>query len=1130
MNIIIFENRKYKKQPLFFAFLSLICFLTTFPVFGQTTKDNNITLKTQNESLSTVLNKISALTEYKFFYDQETVDKAPRVSVDAKNNTIQFLLDQITAQTRLYFHKTDNTISVSKTPPAVQPPQETGTMVPTKTVTGNITDEKGEPIIGANVIEKGTPGNGTVTDVNGNFSLRIALDAILQVSYLGYHPQEIPTKGKSNFNIVLQEDTKDLDEIVVVGYAKMKKKDLTGSVATIKAEDLPSISVSKLSNILAGRLSGVYVTQNTGVPGVASRIRIRSRSSWNTSEPLFVIDGIIRGKEAFDMLDMNEVNDITVLKDAASAAIYGARSANGVILVSTKSGQEGKPTIMINSNYSIESPTTKPEFLSAHESMLINNVFWQKQTGQNWFGLDEIKMLDEGKYDYNYLDYLFRNPVSKNISASISGGTNNVRYYFGGSFNNNSGFLPNLNYKKYNIRANTEASITENLTVGLNLSTNYGQNHSFNHDYEDLGDWYGRLETFFFYIPIEIDGKLVNTKWSSSIASIVSGEDGYMDNQEKGLDALLNLKYNIPFIKGLSFKAVYSFNNVNNFGKRFWKKADVYDFETKGSTGKVYTNNFIGQSKSTSPTREFLENSANKTQSYQYNLQLSYAHQFGEHSIDAMAIYEQSDWGSSSFHLRKYDFPLIVKDQFFATSPNRINSDGHGNENFIGRSSYIGSANYKYKDRYLLSATLRADGSMLFAPGYRWGYFPSVSGAWVISQEPFFNHKFPLFLLFKIRGSLGWTGNDAVGGWQWQEVYYNAGQQFFGTSNQNFIKSGGIVNKKLTWEKSRAHNVGIDILTTHKLGLTLDYWGRYTYDILGSRIITLPTTFGARMPDENYGIVNSFGFESELSYNFNFGDLKFDTGVKFAYSDTKVKKRDYSPGALEVDIPVGKPLGYTATLVSTGIIRTQEELDALPKGYTINGAKPVLGCLNYEDVSGVEGVPDGKIDHYDRQIISKYNQATAPFSGGFNINAAWKNIYVNTFFQGIFGFQKLYSDNWGRNFPLDARLYKFWGDTWSSDNPNAQYPVIYGPGEPRGSIASSFWYKDGSYLRLKNFTVGYELTQKWLQKADIQKIKIYLNGTNLFYLSKFKYYDPEASTIQSYPIMKTWSLGLNLTL
>ncbi len=997
-------------------------------------------------------------------------------------------------------------------------------------IQGTVRDSYGTPLPDVNIMVKGTT-NGTQTDFDGNYTLNnIESDNILIFSYIGFKNQEVFVNGQTKINVSMKEETRALDEAVVVGYGTQKKVNLTGSVATLKTEELPSIPVSKLSNALAGRLPGVYVSQSTGVPGAASTIRIRSNSSWNPSPPLFVIDGVIREKQAFDMLDVNEVDNITVLKDAASAAIYGARSANGVILVTTKTGYKGKSKITINSNYSIESPTTRPEFLSAHESQLLNNVYWQKQTGQNWFGLDEIDMLQEMEYDFNYYDYLFRNPTSKNISASISGGSDRVKYYVGGSLYDNTGFLPNLDYHKYNIRANTEVSITKGLTFGLNLSTNYGKKHSFNSDSADVSDWYGTLDTFFFYIPIEIDGKLVNTNFPYSLASIVSGEDGYMDNIEAGIDALLNVKYDIPFIKGLSLKAKYSINNATSFGKRFWKKADVYDFETKGSSGKVYTTNLIKQSKSAFPNREFLENSNNKKKGYQYNVQMSYNQQFGDHSIDGVAIYEKSDWSSSYFNLRRNDFPLIVKDQFFATSANAIDSHGNGSESYIGRESYIGSVNYKFKDKYLLSSTFRADGSMLFAPGKRWGYFPSVSAAWIISRESFFNNTLEDFQLFKIRGSLGWTGNDAVGGWQWQDAFYPSGQQFFGTSNQNVLVSGGIVNKNLTWEKSRAYNIGIDILTTGNLGISLDYWERHTYDILGSRIITLPTTFGAIMPDENYGEVNAFGFESELNYKFNFGDFKLIAGVNFAYSGSKVLKMDYPAAAIDIDIPVGKPLGYTASLVSTGIIRTQEELDVLPEGYTIYGAPPALGSLNYEDVSGVNGEPDGKIDTYDRQKISNYSQATAPYAGGLNLNFMWKGISVNTFFQGLFGFQKLYDDSWSRNFPLDARLYKFWGDTWSPENPDAKYPIMWGPGEPVNATPSTFWYKDGSYLRLKNFSVGYELPHNWLQKANIEKINIYLNGTNLFYMSKFRHYDPEISRIQSYPNMKTWTLGLNITL
>jgi TonB-linked SusC/RagA family outer membrane protein len=995
-------------------------------------------------------------------------------------------------------------------------------------VKGIVKDEYGNPLPGAGVTVKGTS-NVTITDLGGNYTLNDVLDDdVLMFTYVGFENKEVYVNGKSEINVTLGEDTQALDEVVVVGYGTQIKEKLTGSVVSADLENLTQIPESNLSNLLAGRMSGVYVGKSTGVPGSSSSIRIRSQSSWNSSPPLFVIDGVIRDKSSFDRLDVNEIDDISVLKDAATAAIYGSRSSNGVILVTTKSGVAGKTSVNVSMNYSIDEPTSRPKYLSDHDSYLSNNIFWQKQAGVNWFGEDEIEMFKEKGYSFNYLDYLYQAPTTKNTSISASGGNENVKFYIGGTYFDDDAYLPNVNYSKYNLRAKVDTKITDNLFIGLNLNTNGGKSTRFNSGRTDLSDWYGRLETHFFYIPIEIDGNLVDPEWQMSIPGMIR-DGGYQENESMGIDALIDVSYNVPFVDGLSTKITYSKNYVSDFGKNFNKKHKLYKYERTGSTGHFYTENLIGETYSAVPAREYLSNNFKKSDSYQFNAQVSYSRRFERHNLDAIAIYEEFDEGNVDFRLTRLDFPLIVKDQYFATSNNVEDSEGNGSESYNGRKSFLGRLNYEFDNKYIISGSFRADGSMLFAPDKRWGYFPSASVGWIISREPFFKNKFSQVSLLKLRASYGFTGNDAVGGWQWQEAYYGGGQYYLGNSNQNIIRYGGIVNSNLTWEKSRSLNIGIDILTKQNIGVNLDYWKRHSYDILGRRILNLPTTFGGTLPDENYGIMDSQGLEIGLSYNTNFGQLNFDAQANFSYATTKIIRADVAANVQDVDNPNGKPLGYTATYVSTGIIRSQEEIDALPEGYTIMGAPPTLGHLNYEDFSGPEGVPDNRIDGFDRQIISDFNQSTAPYSAGLNLNFRWKGITLNTFFQSLFGYQKLYTDHWGRGFPLDARVYSHWGDSWSAETPNATYPVISGPGEPPSAMASSFWYENGGFLRLKNLSVGYDLPIKWVSEVNMKKATIYINGTNVFYLSSFKWYDPEIGSQASYPNMRTLNLGINLT-
>jgi TonB-linked SusC/RagA family outer membrane protein len=1004
---------------------------------------------------------------------------------------------------------------------------------PQREIQGRITDESNEAMPGVTVKLKGKD-VGTITNEEGRYVLTIPDegDEILQISFLGFTEQNISVLSKSVIDVILVSDPngKLLDEMVVVGYQQVKAKYVTGSVSSVSVAELSAVPTTQLSNAIAGRFPGVYISQATGAPGAGSSIRIGAANSWNASPPIYVIDGVVMNKQAFDQLSMNEVSEISVLKDAASAAIYGARSTNGVILVTTKSGSAGKPVVQINSSYSFEKPTFDDEVLSDNESHRLNNVYWNKQTGTNWFGEDEIEMFEKLGYSTNYLDYLYRNPSTMTTSLSASGGKENIQFYLGGSFDKNKGFLDNMDFSKYNLRAKVTASLTKNLEVGINMSTDNNNRRQFNSSSPDVSDWYGRLKYLFYYIPIKIDDNFVSTRWLHNLPGLVNGNGGYVSDKKENINALLHMKYNVPFVQGLSVTGKLSRNSTNNFIKGYFIKQEEYDYGRTGSTGKVVTTELLGKVKSGWPSREYLANTLTKSHSYQFNGQLAYAREFGDHSIDAVAIYEQFDMGTNNFSLTRYDFPLVIKDQFFATSANAINSVGSGYENYVGRKSYVGSAQYRFKEKYLLSASLRGDGSMLFAPDKRWGYFPSVSAGWIVSEEAFFKQAMPAVRYFKLRGSLGYTGNDAIGGFQWQEAYYGGGQYFLGGSNQNIINYGGIINKNLTWEKSRSFNYGVDLLTTSNIGLQLNYWTRHTYDILGSRIITMPTSFGGVLPAENYGAMDSKGFEMALTYGNKVGDFKYNFSGNFSFVTNKVVKADFASNGLDVDNPNGKPLGYIPTYKSTGIIRTQQELDALPAGYTILGRAPVLGSLNYEDISGFDGKPDGRIDNYDRQVISKYGMGNIPYTAGLNTDLSWKGFSVNLFFQSLFGHQKLYTDNWGRGFPLDARLYAYWGDAWSTENPDGKYPTIPAPADPNSTMASSFWYDKGGFIRLKNVSIGYDLPSSLLNHLGIKKVRLFVNGTNLFYLSKFKWYDPEMPSLASYPNMKQYSGGISITL
>ncbi len=1005
------------------------------------------------------------------------------------------------------------------------------------TVKGAVTNKNKVPLSGATITEVGRQGRSTLSDANGSFQIATVLNSRLKITMIGYKEFEVVVKTQQ-LNIQLDAEVKELEEAVVVGYGTQKKASFTSAVSNIKASEITDIPTSNLSNVLAGRLSGTFVATNTGTPGISSTVRIRSNSSWNTAPPVYVIDGVVRDKQSFDALDPNEVAEITVLKDAASAAIYGSRSSNGVILVTTKTGKKGKPEIGFSAITNTSRTGKVPEYMDVSKaldySIAVNGGISPEEKA--W-------VLKNNPNGDNYFKAAYQNPNNQRYALSASGGGDMVTYYIGGSFYNENGFLPNVGFKKYNLRSNVSAKLTKDLTVNLNLSNSYGTRNRFNFTYDygsaDLNNLWGKLLYWDAWAPPYINGKPVDPGWLGNPVEMMKN-GGYWKNNNQQLDALLSAEYKLPFVPGLSAKFAYSKNFNNSFVKNFAKKQPLYKFKTTGANNRIYTDEIISQTMSGDPGTEYIGNEYGRSNTYQLNGQLSYDHRFGEHNISATAVYEQWEAYYNNFSMYRYNFPLSPNDQFFAASANNSDWSTGGGEDQDGRLSYIGRINYDYAEKYFLSTSARYDGSVKFAPNKRWGLFPTLSGGWAISKENFFrNVKTLKFIDFmKLRFSYGSTGNDAIGGWQWLEQYRIQGGTYYlgqnGTTAPR-LAFGGTPNANLTWEKSNSYNAGLDIVALKHLNLTVELWKRHTYDILGSRVLVLPSEYGASLPAVNYGIVDSKGIEIELGYNNTIGrDFEYRAKGNFGVSTNKVISRDAAQNAQFVDNPNGKTLSYGTGYQAIGIIRTQDELSKLPAGYKIFGATPELGMMNFADISGPDGKPDGKIDSYDRIVLGNYfGSNSAPITYGLQLNFSYKGISVDMLFAGLSGFKTSYSDAWGRNFGGGAKIPKYHDDAWSTDNPNGTTPKLFPWGDARSSgytQTSTFNVYDGSFMRMKYLNIGYNLPAKYLNKIKVKGIKLFASGTNLFTLSKFKFYDPEISGFMSYPLMKNFSMGIDVRL
>ncbi|MFT3701243.1 MAG: TonB-dependent receptor [Agriterribacter sp.] len=969
------------------------------------------------------------------------------------------------------------------------------------------------------------------TDNNGEYVINgLEETDVLIISFVGYQSQEVAVKGKSEIRIVLKTATTSLDSAVVIGYGNKAKRLFTGSVTTVKATEIENIPASNLSNLLAGRLSGVYVSQATGTPGVSSTVRVRSTASWNANDPLYVIDGVVRNKTAFDALDPNEIDEVSVLKDAGSAAIYGVRSTNGVIIATTKKGSAQKAVINYNGAISFDKPTRINKLMDVNDAIKVFNEAYPVDMTSLRFGDDEVAYFKQHGA-YNWLDEVYRDPLTNRHALSISGGTDRIKYYIGGSYYNETGFLEQLKYNKYNLRGNIEAKVSRDITVSLGLGNMYDTRQRYNFSYDggsdDLGSLWYKLLYFNWNTPPYIDGKPVNPGWlGNSIEMIKNG--GYSRTNAQRMDALMTVNYNVHAVPGLSARVSFSKNLTTNYTKEFAKRTQLYNFKTTGSSGKIMSDTLIGTSVSQDPGREYLSNYWDKNNEQQLNLQVSYVKAIKGHHINATVVYEQYTQKSNNLYSVGYDFPIMVTDQFFATSDNALDRYTGGDEAQTARLSYIGRIDYDFKHKYILTASLRRDGSTLFAPDKRWGWFPSVSGGWIISDESFFHSKVIDFM--KLRASFGMTGSDAVGGWQWQERYVTAGGFYFGNAQVKGIQYGGIVNPNLTWEKSKSYNFGANINFLEKFSFSADYWLRRTYDILGTRILSVPVSFGGSMPSENYGKVNSKGYELELVYNTNFGrSFHFMAKGNFSWATNKVIAQDIAITTRAKDNPIGKPLGTMGGYEAAGILRTQADIDKLPSGYTIIGFEPELGRLNYKDISGPDGNPDGKIDGYDTKIL--YNYSTPPISYGLVLRGEWKGLSLELFFQGLAGHKKYYSDGYGRKALIGTLLpHAIWNDHWTPENPNAKMPMMRPDWMNFDNVASSFWLYDASFIRLKNMQLGYAFPSKFMKRSGLRDLRIIASATNLFFISKFNFYDPEVSSAMSYPNMKTFTFGLNVTL
>jgi len=1090
----------------------LMFFLSASMIFAEDSyaQKTSLFINLNEKTVSQVLEAVEQQSNFHFYYNSKLIDSNRIVSIKASNKNVFDILKVLFNGTNVSYKVIDKDIILTTTEASVNSTNQVKIKI-----TGIVTDSKGEPIIGANVVIKGT-NMGTITDVDGKFSLPdIKKGDIIEISFLGYTTQNIRCTGESSLKVELRENTQALDEVVVVGYGTQKKVNLTGAVQSVSNKDLIKRNVANSSQALEGLIPGVAVSQSSGAPGTAASIQVRGTGSINSATtPLILIDGV---EGDMNSVDMNAIESISILKDAASAAIYGSKASNGVILVTTKRANSNGVSLSYNGYVGMRTPTSMPNPTNAVEYMEAVNAARANQDMDAQYSQEQINTYKtQGadnihNYDTRWKDLLFDNTtLTHNHSLSISGGSEQVRTFINASYNYEDGLLPNNDYNRKALRSNTDAKINDWLSAGLNLDI---RRTVFTNPTAGAADLINCALT---YTPvfggINSDGTWGNGQNGyNPIALAREGGKSISDNND--LSVMGSLKAN-P-LKGLELLVSYA-------SRKYENKTDTYQgtYDTYEAGSYIMTYPTTGTARSESWLR-MINN--------QLNAQITYENTFNKkHYFKGFlgiqteeTLNKNMGAGRKSFYYKGYE-ELDNGDASSATAT--------GSKSEFAMMSYIARFNYAFADRYLIELTGRYDGSSRFTKDNRWGFFPAASVGWRISEEPFFESLKTKISNLKLRASYGTLGNQEISGYYPYAATLSSGAAYwFNDSYTTGIYSSTMSNQSITWEKSTQMNLGIDATTLNsRLNVTFDYYIRNISDMLQK--FPIPIFVGLSSSWQNGGKMRNNGWDLSISWKDKIGDVNYN--VSAILSDVKNKvtnlygnKYINSNNTTQEGYPIYSWYGY----VADGYFQSKEEIanenQPVYGGNKVN-VKP--GYIKYKDISGPNGVPDGVINDYDRTVIGD-PQSRYLFS--LNLGADWKNFDFSVFFQGI-GKRDIYADGYGvRPFYIGRTVYREQLDSWSETNRNAKYPLLLidGTGTNMNNIPSSFWVKSGAYMRLKNVTLGYTLPKSVLNKIKINNLRLYISGQNLFTVSNaYPGYDPESSISGFYPVMRIYSFGVDL--
>ena len=1108
-----YTNHGKSSKRLWITFL-FFCIITTGfmqaanKVFAQAT----VTASFKNATLSEILWEIQRQTDFTFVYSTNDVKQIKVQNLNVNNEKIANVLDKCLMNSGLTYSVHNGVIAIKQI-------EEKESAVPQQktTLTGTVLDETGEPIIGANILVKGTT-NGTTTDLDGHFSLDVdRIPATLIISYIGYAKQEIKATAGKILKVVMAPDNNIMEEVVVTGYGTFKKSAYAGSASTVKADKMKDIPAVSFKDLLQGNAPGVQFSSSSGQPGASSSLNIRGMGSFNASNsPLYVIDGIPMrsgsintmssdaGLDIMSTINSSDIENITIIKDAAAASLYGSRAANGVILITTKKGTKGRAIVSYDGYAGWQSASRMPNFLDSYNYAVLMNEAYTNDGLKGPYDETALQKFKDGSDPdfYPNSDWLgtllSENGLFNNHHLSIKGGGDKVTYSLAFNYHDKDGLIVNTNYNKFNVRANIDAQINSRLKLTTNMAV-YRSNMTAPAAGISNLMHYAFRETP--VTPIQLSNgnyALFKNEHNSVAYAREGGTYKEINSNFQG-----NVGVELDIIDGLKLRGVAAstFNLTDNP-----THVNTMTFYQAGSDTPV--------KKTTNSITEY------DIKSMELNLQayLDYNKTFGKHTIGALLGYSQIY--KQTRYLQAYRKNLPNSNSLDQINAGEVTGQTtYGTEIEYALRSVFGRVNYSYDDRYLLEANLRYDGTSRFPKNNRFGAFPSFSIGWRISEEEFFKADWVDNL--KLRASWGLLGNqetvnsdNSSNYYPYQNTYLFGYDYSFGnTLTPGISISNPMANQDITWEKTDQWNVGVDAaFLGNKLTLGADWFRKETRDILLQ--LPVPNMMGVSAPMQNAGVVRNTGIELQLGHNNRINDWSYSIGANFSYVTTKIidLKGGDTPGQ-----SVGDPLCAYYGYVCDGIFQNEEEIKNHP---TQSMGTPVPGDLKYRDLNG-----DKVVDSKDRQVLGSY---FPKINFGLNLSVQYKDFDLSALLQGAADVKSA---------PVAEIRYAFYNggkvteqhlDRWTPENPNATYPRL-SMSDSKNRVTSSFWMQDASYAKLRNLQVGYSLPKQLISKYGISRLRVYCSIDNLFMISGFDGVDPEAISGNYYPLTRNYSFGLNVT-